>query len=294
MLENYLKYLEIERNYSAQTIRAYGDDLRQFFAFCCTDSSPEQIAKINHRQVRHWLSQLLSSGQTPRSINRKLSSLRGFFKYIQKQGVAHGNPLKRVVAPKMGKRVPSFLRPAEANKLFDDSPYPEGPKGFRDRLVISLFLFTGLRVSELAGLMLKDVDLNNKTLRVLGKGRKERIIPIHPELQALLNHYITCIRAQLGSDQLTPQLILSNKGGKPYPEMLYRIVTGYVSGVTPLEKRSPHVLRHTFATHLLNRGADLNAIKELLGHANLSATQIYTHSSIEKLKNTYKQSHPRA
>lgn len=293
MLTNFLKYLQVERNYSVQTIRAYGDDLRQFFAFCKLDSEQANLSKLNHRTIRVWLSYLMDTGHTPRTVNRKLSSLRSFFKYLSKQGVLTKDPLAKVMAPKMSKKLPVFLNTNEVNRMLDDVEFPEGFWGIRDLLVLELFYFTGIRVSELANLLVRNVNLSGNTIKVMGKGAKERIIPMHPELKPLLSEYINQKEALYPSN-LIPNLIVTNTGGQPYTQMLYRIVKRYMSMVTPMEKKSPHVLRHTFATHLLNEGADINAIKELLGHADLSATQVYTHTSIENLKKTYKQAHPRA
>jgi len=293
MLTRFLKYLQVEKNYSAHTVRAYGDDLEQFFSFCHIEANSHGIARISHRTVRTWLSHLVAAGMDPRSVNRKLSSLRGFYKYLNKTGIISVNPLQRVVPPRMSKKLPAFIKPSEADNLFGKNLFPEGFVGIRDMAVISLFYFTGIRVSELAGLKTQNIDLGASSIKVMGKGSKERIIPLVPELELILKSYMA-ERENFFPDNGVSYLILTNKGGKPYSEMLYRIVKKYLSAVTSLEKKSPHVLRHSFATHLLNRGADINAIKELLGHANLSATQIYTHTSVQKLKETYQQAHPRA
>lgn len=293
MLNIFLKYLEIERNYSARTVRSYGDDLLQFFSFCNIPTNGSECINVQPRTVRSWLAHLIESGVSARTVNRKLSSLRLFYRYLYAQGVIKTNPLKKVVAPKVGKRLPEFLKPSETDALLDGNLFPEGFNGLRDYIVISLFYFTGLRVSELSSLTTTNVDLGNSTLKVLGKGSKERILPIHPELKQTIKHYLS-ERDTFFPNNSQPYIILSNNGGKPYPKMLYRIVKQYITLVSTIDKRSPHVLRHTFATHLLNKGADINAIKELLGHSNLSATQIYTHTSFEKLKKTYAQAHPRA
>ena len=293
MLTNFLKYLQVERNYSVQTIRAYGDDLRQFFSFCDLDTEQSNLSEVSHRTIRTWLSSLMDTGHTPRTVNRKLSSLRSYFKYLAKQGVLTKDPLAKVIAPKMTKKLPVFLNTSEVNRMIDDIEFPEGFCGIRDLLILELFYFTGIRVSELTGLLVKNVNLSGNTIKVMGKGAKERIIPMHPELKPLLVEYLNQ-KEELYPSNLISTLIVTNSGGQPYTQMLYRIVNRYMSMVTSLEKKSPHVLRHTFATHLLNQGADINAIKELLGHADLSATQVYTHTSIENLKKTYKQAHPRA
>lgn len=293
MLTKFLKYLQVERNYSVQTIRAYGDDLRQFFIFCGINPDVKELPQVNHRTIRAWLASLLDNDNTSRTVNRKLSSLRSFYKYLVKTGAVTVNPLAKVVAPKMSKKLPVFLNTSETDRMLDVIKYPEGFIGLRDLIVIELFYFTGVRVSELAGLTVQNVNIKSSTIKVMGKGSKERIIPMHPELKPLLEKYLSQ-KKELFPSNLTPYLIVSNNGGKPYTQLLYRIVNKYMSLVTSLEKKSPHVLRHSFATHLLNEGADINAIKELLGHANLSATQVYTHTSIEKLRSAYKQAHPRA
>ena len=294
MLVQFLKYIEIEKNYSAQTLRSYGDDLRQFFSFCGIDPSTVPFPLISHRLVRSWLSSMLTSGLSPRSVNRKLSSLRSFFKFLNKKGIVHVNPLNKVVAPKSGKRLPVFMSTTDTNKMLENSMFTDDFSGLRDMVVLYFFYFTGVRVSELVGLTLNDLNLENSTVKVLGKGSKERIIPIHPELKTVISYYYKQRVALFPDIQSNPFFIITEKGRKTYSELLYRIVNKYMSLVTSLDKKSPHVLRHTFATHLLNKGADINAIKELLGHANLSATQIYTHTTIEKLKTVYQQAHPRA
>lgn len=293
MLASFLKYLKVEKGYSAHTIRSYGDDVKQFFEFCGHDPDKDQYNGITHRQVRYWLSSLLSQGYTTRSANRKLSSLRTFFKYLLRQGIVKSNPLCRIIPPKSGKRLPSFLGENEMNKVINIDRYETDYSGVRDRLIIVLFYFTGIRLSELVGLTIDKVDFSSQSIKVLGKGNKERIIPMHPELAKLISEYLK-IRESLEVNKNDKSLFLTDKGKPIYPRMVYRIVKSNLSEVTTLEKKSPHVLRHTFATHLLNQGAELNAIKDLLGHANLSATQIYTHSSFEKLKKVYKQAHPRA
>lgn len=293
MLTRFLKYLQVERNYSVQTIRAYGDDLRQFFSFCGVEPSPDQLILINHRSIRAWLSQLLSSNHSARSVNRKMSSLRSFYKFLIQSGVVQKNPMNKVLAPKMSRKMPYFLTTAETDKLLDTVQFPEGFIGLRDLLVMELFYFTGIRVSELANLKVSDFNLPGNTVKIFGKGSKERLVPLHPELKPLLTQYID-LKEELFPAQQMSSLIVSSSGRSAYPQLLYRIVNKYLSMVTSLEKKSPHVLRHTFATHLLNQGADINAIKELLGHASLSATQVYTHTSVEKLRNAYNQAHPRA
>jgi integrase/recombinase XerC len=293
MLIPFLKYIKVEKGYSAHTARAYGDDVKQFFDFCGLDPEQDNPEKITSRQVRYWLSNLILQGFTTRSANRKLSSLRTYFRYLQREGKVKTNPLSRIIPPKSGKRLPSFVGENEMKDLLDTERYSDDFSGVRDQLIILLFYFTGIRLSELVNLSLKSIDLSSQTIKVLGKGNKERIIPLHPELVKLTMEYIK-VREEVNLNKLGDKLFLTEKGKPIYPKLVYRIVKSNLSKVTTLEKKSPHVLRHTFATHLLNNGAELNAIKDLLGHANLSATQVYTHSSFEKLKKAYKQAHPRA
>ncbi|MEW5846161.1 MAG: tyrosine-type recombinase/integrase [Bacteroidota bacterium] len=292
MLASFLKYLDIEKGYSSHTIRSYGDDLHAFFSFVGLDpANNESYANISHRAIRAWMSSLISQGVSTRSVNRKLSSLRTFFKYLLRQGIIANNPMKRVVSPKTSKRLPEFVPETDMAKLNTDDLFGDDFEGLRNRLIISMFYFTGMRLSELVGLTLQSVDVQAMTIKVLGKGSKERIIPIHPELKELIMEYLN-ERTEKFSNSVS--FFVTSKGKPVYPKLVYRVVNYYLTLITPLQKRSPHVLRHSFATHLLNKGADLNAIKELLGHSSLLATQVYTHSTFEKLKNNYNQAHPRA
>ncbi len=293
MLDKFLLYLQVELNYSARTIRAYGDDLRQFFLFCNLDPETVNYSTVSQRQIRTWLASLLSNRLSPRTVNRKLSALRRFYNFLLSRKVVTSNPLAEISGPKITQKLPSFITKDEASKLLDGIEYSGDFVGMRDLTILSLFYFTGVRVSEMTSLRVTDVDFDSQTVRVFGKGSKERLLPIHPSLIPLLTEYIAQRNTFIQANQ-TPFLIVSNKGDKPYPEMVYRIVRRHLSMVTTLEKKSPHVLRHTFATHLLDEGADINAIKELLGHSNLATTQIYTHTGVDKLKKAYKQAHPRA
>jgi len=293
MLASFIKYLSVEKGYSAHTVRSYGDDVKQFYIFCGLDPEKDHPDKITHRQIRYWLSSIISNGFTPRSANRKLSSLRAYYRYLLREGAVKINPLSRIISPKSGKRVPSFVGEDEMNSLLDSDHFSNDFVEVRDQLVIGLFYFTGIRLSELVGLTVEKIDFSSKSVKVIGKGNKERVLPLHPELILLISNYLK-LRDELSLNKHERILFLTEKGQPIYSKLVYRIVKENLSKVTTLEKKSPHVLRHTFATHLLNHGAELNAIKELLGHANLSATQIYTHSSFEKLKKAYKQAHPRA
>lgn len=292
MLASFLKYLEVEKGYSSHTIRSYGDDLHAFFSYAgFNPANSDGIERINHRAIRAWMSTLVSQGLSTRSVNRKLSSLRTFFKYLLRQGVIVNNPMKRVVSPKTSKRLPEFVPESDMAKLNTDDLFGDDFEGLRNRLIITMFYFTGMRLSELVGLTLQSVDVDELTIKVLGKGGKERIIPIHPELKDLVVEYLEERNKKFSE---TVSFFVTSKGKPVYSKLVYRVVNHYLTLITPLQKRSPHVLRHSFATHLLNKGADLNAIKELLGHSSLLATQVYTHSTFEKLKNNYNQAHPRA
>jgi integrase/recombinase XerC len=242
--------------------------------------------------VRSWLAQMLDYGIAPRSVNRKITALKSFYKFLIKEGQLKENPTLKIIPPKSSKRLPVFVEQTQMAVLLDELPFEEGFNGVRDKLIIELFYSTGIRQSELINIRLKDVSLSGNTIKVLGKRNKERLIPFTIELCQKLEAYIKS-RAEL-SIKDTSYLLLTKKGKKLYPSLVYKQVNHYLSQVTSLDKKSPHVLRHTFATHMLNNGADLNAIKELLGHASLSATQVYTHNTIDKLKLVYNQAHPRA
>lgn len=292
MLAAFLKYLDIERGYSPHTILSYGEDVEQFLVFLHFSPTQEQLKLINHRQIRSWIASLVNSGISPRSVNRKLSSLRTFFKYLLKQGVVSTNPVNKVIAPKISKRLPEFVPDNDMAKFDYANLFPDTFEGVRDKLIIFMFYYTGMRLSELVGLQFDSLSIDTLSFRVIGKGNKERIIPIHPDLLPLISKYENVRNSEVN---VQCSNLFVTKTGKPvYPKMVYRVVHNYLSLITPLHKKSPHVLRHSFATHLLNNGAELNALKELLGHANLSATQVYTHNTFEKLKRNYKQAHPRA
>lgn len=292
MVDSFKKYLLVERSYSPHTIRSYTDDVNQFFEYIGQQATSESVCKVNHRQIRAWISSLISSGVSARSANRKLSSLRAFFLFLQRQGKVKTNPLAKVVAPKSSKRLPEFVSEADIDKIYNEDIFENTFEGQRNLLILSFLYMCGIRRSELVGLTMSSLNLINNCVKVLGKGNKERIIPILPELRSLIDDYLK-LRDSINKSS-EKALFLTSKGKPIYPEIVYRIVKHYLSMVTTLDKKSPHVLRHSFATHLLNHGADLNAIKELLGHASLSATQVYTHSTFEKLKRNYNQAHPRA
>jgi integrase/recombinase XerC len=287
-VENFIRYIITIKHYSDHTVLSYQKDLEQFMAFC---SLPEDQIP-DHHQIREWIVAMMDNGISARSVNRKLSALKSFYHYLVRENILESNPVKKVILPRTDKKLPVFVHEKNMDMLLDNINFGDDFEGIRNRLIIEMLYFTGMRVSELTGLKCGDVNLSESSLKVMGKRSKERIIPLIPDVVTTLNAYLTK-RSDLpaASDE---SFFLTMKGGKIYNRLVYRIVHQYLTLVTTLDKKSPHVLRHTFATHMLNKGADLNAIKEILGHANLSATEVYTHNTFEKLKKIYKQAHPRA
>lgn len=289
-LSQFLDYLTYEKRYSAHTIISYKNDLEQFFLFINPQNEAFPVDEVNYQQIRRWVSSLMDAKISPKSINRKLSSLKSFFKFLQRQDVISVNPMSKITGPKIPKRLPVFVEEQPMQELLDGSNFEDDFKGLTDQLMINLFYQTGMRRSELANLKESDIDVSNASLKVLGKRNKERIIPISLELVRNLEDYLQ-VKKELN---ISNPMLLVNENGKNLTESyIYGSVKKYLGKSTTLTKRSPHILRHTFATHLLNNGADINAVKDLLGHANLSATQVYTHNTIDKLKKSYKQAHPR-
>ena len=291
MITNFLKYLKYEKRYSKHTIISYENDLMQFTSFCqkITDN---KIIK-DHKIIRSWIITLMEEKYSSRSINRKISSLKTYYKYLLKEKEIKTNPLEKIISPKNNKNIPQFIPEEDIEKLFLEEIFSTDFPGTRDRLIIELLYSTGIRLSELANLKISDIEFERKLIKVLGKRQKQRIIPITNLIIDILNKYLL-LKNKLPVNSNMQYLLITNKGKKIYNKLIYRTVKKYLSLTTTVSKKSPHILRHTFATHLLNKGADLNAIKELLGHANLSATQVYTHNTYEKLNQIYKQAHPRA
>lgn len=289
---DFLQYIKYIKHYSPHTALSYQRDLEQFFSFCTFDPETEESV-IDTRLIREWMVHLVETGNSAKTINRKISSLKSFFRYLQKEGIIAVSPVARVLSPKMEKKLPVFVNEDQMDHLLDRVDFGEDYTGFRNRLMIETFYNTGMRLSELVNLQVADIDLLQQTVKVLGKRRKERVIPLDREFCNTLKRYLS-VRSDTFPGMKEEWFFLTTAGRKLYPRLVYRVVHGFLSLVTTADKRSPHILRHTFATHMLNKGADLNAIKELLGHANLSATEVYTHNTFEKLKSIYKQAHPRA
>lgn len=291
--ESFLQYLQIEKRYSSLTVRSYLNDLNQFYSFLSETVDASDLASITSQDIRSWIVSLVESKYSSHSIHRKISSLRAFFRYLRKSGIVSSNPLEKVVLPKAKKRLPVFVEEESLDLLLDGIDFGDDFIGMRDKTIIEMLYLTGMRRAELTGLRINDVDLQDGTVKVTGKRNKQRIIPLLRQFTSRLEEYIRAREEKFPGNE-NGWFFLSNKGNKMYDKYVYNIVKRYLSMVTTIDRKSPHVLRHTFATHMLNHGADLNSIKEFLGHANLSATQIYTHNSFEQLKKIYKQAHPRA
>ncbi len=291
--QRFFQYLQYEKRFSPHTLTAYQSDLGQFTKFIELTFELSSAPDVRHFHIRSWIVHLLGNGNTTRSINRKLSCLKTYFKFLRKQGEIENNPLAKVIAPKTGKRLPVFVNENNMELLFEKVDFGEGFDGHRNRLMMELLYCTGIRRSELVGLEVGDVDFSNNQIKVLGKGSKERLIPMARHLAKLLEQYLN-EREMHSSPESGSSLLITKKGLPLASSKVYILVKQYLSAVTTLEQRSPHVLRHTFATHLSNNGADLNAIKELLGHSSLASTQVYMHNTIDKLKKVYAQAHPKA
>lgn len=294
-ITQFLAYLRQEKRYSEHTIISYAKDLEQFQVFLRLHIGENTaIEAVSYKNIRAWVAFLMSEQIAAKSVNRKLSTLRSFYKYLQRQQVITQNPAIEMQGPKIPKRTTHFLTENSTEQLFNVLTFPDTFEGKRDKMILEVFYHTGMRLSELIQLKISDIDFGLKTIKVLGKRNKERLIPVSDVLLRDVRTYLS-IRAQ---ENILPEaensVFISNKGKKMYAKMVYNVVNFYLDSVTTIDKKSPHVLRHTFATHLLNRGADINAIKELLGHANLAATQVYTHNTPERLKAIYKKAHPRS
>lgn len=291
-IEAFLQYLKSEKRCSPHTVTAYEGDLRQFLYFL-GNADLATITAVTPKNIRSWLVKLHDDKIQPRSIRRKVSSIKKFYTHLQVCGFVETNPASSLVLPKIPKKLPLFVREKEMENLLDHFDFGQDYEGLRNKMIIELFYATGMRLSELVELRDRDIDLNTGIVKVNGKRQKERIIPLTNESKILFQKYNILKESTFGV-RYSQWVFLTQKGDKIYHKLVYRVVNASLGVATTIKKRSPHVLRHTFATVLLNRGADLYAIKELLGHSNLNATQIYTHNTFEKLNAIYKQAHPRA
>ena len=287
MFEKFISYLKFEKRYSAHTLKAYERDLNDFLVYADIKKLNE-FSDLSASYIRSWIVHLIENGLKNRSVNRKLASLRSFYKWLVKEQHIESSPMGKVSGPKSEKHLPQFVKESELKLEKLQGLFEDNFEGKRDGLMFELFYQTGIRLSELIGLKLEDVQLGK--IKVLGKRNKERIIPISNSLQKQIEEYV---QLRHEKTQKTRELLVLESGNKLYPAFAYRKINSYLGKVTTLDKKSPHVLRHTFATHMLNRGTGLETLKDLLGHANLSATQIYTHNSFAKLNSIYSQAHPR-
>jgi len=290
--ESFINYLKYEKRYSRLTAVAYKKDLDQFEEFFVKTVGDFNVEGINDKLARQWVIELMDSGLTARTVNKKISALKSFYKYLLRLEVVSENKLVNVIVPKVRKRLPQFVEEENLNHLLDDGFFESDFEGLRDKLIVSLLYGTGIRLAELMHLKDSDIYQTEFLIKVLGKRNKERIVPYPRSLNLLIEQY-KAERTQLFGSSVKI-LLLTSSGEPVYEKLIYRVVNKYLTLVTTIAKKSPHVLRHSFATHLLNRGADLNAVKEMLGHSNLSATQIYTHTSLDKIKKVYIQAHPRS
>ena len=290
-IDEFLTYLQAEKRYSEYTVKAYRTVLNQFHAFCLERG--KEGMDLHFKTIRSWVVSQMDAGISPRTVHKKLTALRTFCKYLIKEGELESNPVDKVLKPKVSRRNPVFVEEGNMDQLLDEFAFGDDFEGIRNRLILDLLYQTGMRRAELLGLRTWSVDRSGKSVKVRGKRDKERMVPLNDALLEAVGRYLT-LREEVVTDPAVDALIVTAKGKPAYDSLIYRVVRRYLAMVTTLDKKSPHVLRHTFATHMLNRGADLNAIKELLGHANLSATQVYTHNTFKKLKSIYNDAHPRA
>lgn len=292
-IQPFIGYLKFEKRYSHHTVTAYQADLNDFIEFVNGQFGETRLEAINHGIVRSWLALLKEQGIAAKSLNRKISTLKSLFKYLLKNGVIEISPMTKVSSPKIGKRLPVFVKEEDTQRLLNTlDRSTENWRSLNAKMIITIFYSTGMRLSELINLKEKQVDFARSQIKVLGKGNKERIIPISAELGNSIREYQQLKRKEFETAEEV--LLVSEKGKKLYPKYAYLIVNQHLGEVSTLDKKSPHVLRHSFATHLMNNGADLNAVKELLGHSSLAATQVYTHNTIEKLKDIHKKAHPKS
>ena len=286
-IDVFLNFIKTEKRLSSHTVKSYSSDLKQFSKYLSKECNiNSDINQVTFQTIRSWIIFLLENNINPRSVNRKISVLKSYYKFLIQEGILSYNPMIKIISPKTSKRLPSFVDKDDIQNLLDKVKFENNYIGNRDRLIIELFYVTGIRLSELINIKISDIDFNNNYIKVLGKRNKERLIPLSNNMTNKLKNYV--------NENHISEYLFNNKGKKMYSKLVYRLVKKHLNLVSSIDNKGPHVLRHTFATHMLNNGADINAIKELLGHSNLNATQVYTHNSIEKLKSVYNQAHPRA
>ena len=293
LIQQFLDHLKFQKRYSLNTIISYKNDLLGFFDFIEVQYTGTDITELSAILIRTWLAGLKEKGMESKSINRKISALKSFFTYLIKQTTISSSPMATIHAAKVKKRLPQFVAEKDIAVLFNHVEFPDKWSGRTDRLIVELLYNTGMRRAELMNLTEAHIDKSNSTIKVLGKGNKERILPVSTLLMQQIQQYLTDKQILLTRADNTI-LLVNEKGGKLYPKYIYNVVHKYLKLVTTIDKKSPHVLRHSFATHLMNNGADINAVKELLGHSSLAATQVYTHNTIEKLKLVHQKAHPKA
>ncbi len=291
--ESFLSYLEHQKRFSVHTIKSYAKDLSLFSDFMAQTFDLEELEEVHHSMIRSWVVQMVEQDYARSSIKRKLSALRSFYRYMQREGLVDVNPAAQIIVPKPEKKLLRVVSEEDMRYLLEDLAFADDPWSRSQSLILDLFYQTGIRLSELINLQVSDCDLGASYIKVLGKRNKQREIPLSRSLNEKMGNHLRDCRSVLDL-QNEPWFFLSKKGKKLYPKLVYNSVNAYLSMVSGVEKKSPHVLRHSFATHLLNRGADINSVKELLGHSSLAATQVYTHNSIDRLKQMYNHAHPRA
>jgi len=294
MIDSFINYLEYEKRSSAHTVLAYRKDLEQAQDFVNLSFAIDDLSHCTHPDLRAWIIDLVEQGLSQTTVNRKLATLRSFYKFLMRSKIIQKDPTYKLKSLKAPKKLPEFLQETTIESVLEEEVYASTFEGQRDRMVLEFLYLTGVRLSELTSLKWKDIHLYEEQVKVLGKRQKERIIPLTKSLQRNITNYKQVVETQFNRVEGEDYFIRSSKGEKAYPMLIYRIVKHYLDLFAQNSKRSPHLLRHTFATHLLNKGADLNAVKDLLGHANLAATQVYTHNSMEKLKAVFEQAHPKA